>query len=746
MKTLILHYINKFFIRKSTWIFTAVTAVFCSLYFFISSRFFSPELSTDFHTFFLITASLSIIYIPLLTSTVEYLEEESSYPYKTVKILTAKLLACMTVFMILLAVLTAVPLTVSYFGEIDVSSLACEYLGILLYEAASFSFCIFVYSLLRKTATAFAVSAVILALTNTVHLLPVYTGINTNLSFLNFFSTVWHFDTFSKGLLDTRDILFFAVFTAAFILAAAFVEEKRKGQGSSYFKKFSAGIFILVVLLLADSSVFYLRLDLTSSKNYSVSDLSRGILEVLDDTLEITYYRSALLARRYPKIRDIEDYLGEYSSFGPKVRFSVTDPVTDEIKEKLELYGIVPQSISSSDSDSATVARVYSGITLTYHGQTEVIPFINTTDNLEYDLTLRLEYLSTKRRRMVQVVTGSSYDLKNDFSYVIPYLEYNGFTPVQTLLPSQSHYTGEESSFTNYINVPLIVLGSSSFEEEDIKALERFILDGGRAFIASQNYTVKIQDDWSIVKGNGRFERMLFTFGIYYDMNPLCDISNFLLSLYSDEGEDNKSMTPREEYVNYPLWPVLLPQENAPKGMTLYWPTSMTLEDDIAQIENFNVRPYLYSSDYSWSLQEEKGSYVTNPFFVPKAPEKPESASKKIVAAEVLKDQELRAIVFANDLAFHSGMIPFSSCSTMDTRSLEFLCDSILKLSGYKGFVSLRNKSWFNHSLTAELSDSIESYASGVYILMILLPLIINLSLGFMISCRRRKIIHENCL
>ena len=70
---------------------------------------------------------------------------------------------------------------------------------------------------------------------------------------------------------------------------------------------------------------YYFRLDLTSDNKFSVSDYSKNLLNEADEVLTITYYRSSVLNSLYPQVKDVNDFLKEYSNNG-KIFYKVVEP------------------------------------------------------------------------------------------------------------------------------------------------------------------------------------------------------------------------------------------------------------------------------------------------------------------------------------------------------------------------------------------------------------------------------------
>ncbi|MBO4404054.1 MAG: Gldg family protein [Treponema sp.] len=738
MNNLIRFYLRKVFRSPSFYAATGLFAFCSELIFFIGTRFFSSAGSTNLHPFFTAASSLLILYVPFLMQFFFTGERELWLPESDLNIVTGKILSAFLSFCCTEILFIPFFLAVSFFGSLDFRCVILESLGLLISSLSCISFCTFIFSKIQKKAHAAIVSTFILVILNLVHLLPYYAGVNLTSGLLNFFSPVLRSESFSKGLFSTNDFIFF-ISSAVFLTVLTVLEhQKKRGNAKLPLKRIKLLSFTAFLLLLVDSGLIQAKIDFTASKKYSLSDVSKKIASLIDEPLELTYYRTSSLRTLLPGTEDASYFLKSYAQENPYIYYSEKDASKKEIQSQLLAEGIRGETVSSGTDDTLSVTKIYSAVTITYRGKTETIPYVPDIKNLEYDLTLRIEHLITGKHRIIQLVQGGNLDYSADLSYLIPYLEYNGFTPVRTAVPSESFPEAGLYAFSDFPEVPVLITGSEAFTKEDMKALEDYILHGGKAFIASSPFSVNLEDSWKITKGDGRFERMLFTFGIYFDENPLCDTKAVPLTLYPENNSGLKKEMTEAEKIPYPFWPELPPQENAQKGMALFWPASMHTENDIAEIEGFSVKPVLYSSDTSWNQKGNADSFDTNPFTALKNPENSGEQKSHVCAAEVLKNGESRAVVFTSPLSFCTKLIPYSSGKEIDLRALDFLTASLLKLSGYGEFSKLKDKFFFDDSLS-KIKEEPASYREKVILILFIITSVLCMVPYMVFSRTRRK-------
>ncbi|MBQ2313810.1 MAG: GldG family protein [Treponema sp.] len=752
MKALYRRYLFSLLIRPAVFAASALFVLYAVLQFFFVQQFFTEAGTTELHRFFAAIPYAAVLYIPVLASVLPSGDSGYAQPFPSAAISLAKILSLLTVAAFSLLLTSVVPLTVHFFGDVELRSVCCAYLGLLLYLAAAVSFCVFISGLLPHAGAAFFASAALLAASCAAHLAAAWEALPGWLAACcRAVSFAWHFDAAGKGIIDTRDCLFYAAVTVFFWLAAVACMERKRGRRGSMFWKQLALLAAACPLLAADASRLYARIDVTAAKTFTVSAYSRTLLAEVSEPLSITYYRSGVLKSLYPQVRDVDDFLRSYAACSPQLSYTLLDPSGEKLEQRLAQYGIEGRQLRTEGQGASAYMTVYSAVVLSYLDRTEVIPFVLGTASLEYDLAGRVQYLVQGRIRAVQVLTGNGLELSEDYQYVCPFLESQGFFVLQASLPSQRDEAGRGDVFTLHGDVPVLLLGSSALTAEDADALLYFIQKGGKLVAASQPYTIDLQKDWSVQRredvsgyfSDDRLAWLLRQFGVYFRDTLTADSLNFLLAL---EG----SGSAQTEYVSYPLWPQLPRQEHAVSGMTLFWPCAFDVDDADAAAAGFSVAAVLRTSSGAWQEMPVAGDFITNPFSATTAaPAGAESGSFPVcVALSPLRAGGAAAApsvyVLGDQYAASDFGIAYSSGSGggLDVRSLSFLVDCLLSVSGDAELVALKNRSIRNTSLYKIRGDSFLPAARRAVFADCVIILVI-LSLLYICTAMQRRRFNE---
>ncbi|MBU0936999.1 MAG: ABC transporter permease [Spirochaetes bacterium] len=210
------------------WLFVIVFLVSCSVLFFFLQSFFAID-RADLRGFFGIMPLLFSILLPALTMRLWAEEKKQgtyeflmTMPYTETQLVLGKYLATMGVVGFSLLLTLPVPLMVSLFGSLDAGTLVAEYFGMLLLASASSAIGQLISSKTNNQINAFILSVIVLAALNLMGQLGVLFDLPEFFTTLiNWLSLNHHVVGFSRGMLDTRDLMYFVILSAAALYATA---------------------------------------------------------------------------------------------------------------------------------------------------------------------------------------------------------------------------------------------------------------------------------------------------------------------------------------------------------------------------------------------------------------------------------------------------------------------------------------------------------------------------------------------
>ena len=167
-------------------------------------------------------------------------------------------------------------------------------------------------------------------------------------------------------------------------------------------------LFFILVIINGLSKKAFKRLDLTESKRYTISKSTKKLLGQLDDIVRVEAYFSEA-PDQVKLIKDeVKDMLDEYDAFASgNLQIEFINPTEDDdLKQKLRMKGIPEIQVQVREKDKIEVRNAYMGLAVVYGDKQEVIPVIQKTTTLEYDLTSAILKTTRKEAKTVGFLEG----------------------------------------------------------------------------------------------------------------------------------------------------------------------------------------------------------------------------------------------------------------------------------------------------------------------------------------------------
>ena len=218
--------LRAYFTTPVAYIVVVFFLVVTSAWFFFAQQFFAQDAAT-LRGYFSLWPVVFILLLPALTMR-SWAEERRqgtaeillTLPLRERELVAGKFVAAFALLLVLVVLTLPVALTVAPFGSFEPGQIAMEYLGVLLLGCAGIAAGQFVSALSANQISAFLFGVVFMLVITMIGQIPAVTVLPSWLaSAFSWISFDFHFDSFSKGVLDTRDVLYFLVLGIAFLYA-----------------------------------------------------------------------------------------------------------------------------------------------------------------------------------------------------------------------------------------------------------------------------------------------------------------------------------------------------------------------------------------------------------------------------------------------------------------------------------------------------------------------------------------------
>ncbi|MCG8702316.1 MAG: Gldg family protein [Bacteroidales bacterium] len=313
-------------------------------------------------------------------------------------------------------------------------------------------------------------------------------------------------------------------------------------------KKYSITIIlvagILVLLNIVFSKIFY-RFDLTEDKRYTLSDVTKDILENIEDPITIKAYFSSKLPPDQDNTRkDFRDMLIEISQISKGMLvYEFIDPIEEEREEEAQKNGVAQLQFNIMEDDQAKAQKAFMGAVLEMGDRKEVIPYILSAEGMEYSLTSSLKKLSVINKPLVGILRGHGETGTSRIRMAMQQLEV--LYQVEEVILTDS--TSELQKF----NTLAIIGPTDSIPGSHLQQLTRFVERGGNMLVAVNRVNVDLNQQYRVGEViNTGLESWLNKIGV--DVN-----SNFVMDYNAGHIGAQMPGTPFTIPILLPYWPII---------------------------------------------------------------------------------------------------------------------------------------------------------------------------------------------
>jgi ABC-2 type transport system permease protein len=153
-----------------------------------------------------------------------------TYPIRDIEVVLGKFLACVTVFATMLALSLVYPVLIAWVGRPDIKPFISAYIGVFLMGSAFISLGILISTLTENQIIAAVASFGVLLIFWVIGF-SAENASPTLGSILRHLSIIEHFQNFAKGLIDTKDLIYYLNFTLFFLFLTLRSLESNRWRG-----------------------------------------------------------------------------------------------------------------------------------------------------------------------------------------------------------------------------------------------------------------------------------------------------------------------------------------------------------------------------------------------------------------------------------------------------------------------------------------------------------------------------------
>lgn len=481
-----------------------------------------------------------------------------------------------------------------------------------------------------------------------------------------------------------------------------------------------AGIIIVVNLL---SNQFYLRLDFTEDKQYTLSKATKNILNELEEPVTVRAFFSKDLPPDIAKVRrDFQEMLIEYENLSNgMVVYEFLDPNENEETEMEAMQsGIQPVMINIREKDQMKQQKAFLGALIQLGERKEIIPLLQPGAAMEYALSTSIKKISIMDKPSVGLIQGHG--------------EPGIFEMQQVYSNLDVLYSFEALTITDSTTIPdrfqtiALVRPTDSIPLSHFQQLDEFLGKGGRLFIALNRVDADFSTGYGTAVTTG-LETWLRNKGLEVDDNFVTDVKCGSVSVQQQQGFFTINRN-----IQFPYLPIIntFPDHPITKG----------LEAVILQFAS-TIR-YIGDSTKSYTpialTSDQSGSHNTPQYFnIQKEWTELDFPLKNQVVAALLEGDlgggipTKMVVVSDGDFAVNG---PRERSQQLQPDNISLMVNSIDWLSDDTGLIELRTKGIAYRPID-QLGDEAKTFLK---LLNFLLPMILVIIYGVVRIQRNRNI------
>jgi len=596
-----------------------------------------------------------------------------------------------------------------------------------------------------------------------------------------------HYESVSRGVLDSRDLLYFLLMAGFFILLTRIVLEwKRRPLRRSANHLLVYVSIVLIVAFISDSNFF--RLDFTTEKRFTLSSQTRQLLKKVNVPIEAEILLAGdlpsgfmkLQSAALEKLHDIKIYCDQPINIHITDPYDVVLPGDDKNKyfESLLAKGIAPVNLRINSEQGVTTKTVFPTIVFRANGNEVAInllkndPFLRDEENLirsvellEYEFARGLKLLFQVKRENIAFLTGHD-ELEEVQVHDISYSLSESFNIHRIT-------SNDLLSVPDSFKLLIVANPTKPFPEKDKFAIDQYLMVGGRIMWLLDPVSVSL-DSLSNGMSTMAFPRELnlrdqfFHYGVRFNSDLIQDVECQQIKVNTAlAGQPPK-------YSNAPWYfsPLLTPSQNHPigKNVNRVFSEFVSSIDLVGESESRKSTIILTSSPYARSNQSPM---IVNLAMID-APPARSLFSKQFIPAGILSEGKFTSVfknrmvqefgiaqgtpiipesketkmifisdggLIANKLSYKDGKyaplpLGYDKVSNITFGNKEFLVNAVHYLCDDSGLMELRSR-----TMQMRLLDKVKLREQKLFwqLINVVLPVVLILSGGIMFWFLRRR-------
>jgi len=403
--------------------------------------------------------------------------------------------------------------------------------------------------------------------------------------------------------------------------------KKRKNIRRSQLVQLLLSLTIIILVNVIGSFVFT-RIDLTAEKKYTLSDVTKELLNEVDDIVFFRIYLEGEFPAGFKRLRNAtKEMLDEFRAYNRNIQYEFINPSESEDQaERQEVYqqliekGLQPTDLQVNTKQGREQQIIFPGAIVSFKTREMPLELLksqigvppeevlnNSIQGLEFNLASAIKNLTVTRKPRIAFIGGHGeledkyvVDAANSLS------EY--YVVERALLDGRLNSLTERDSIspgnwriTNRFDAIIVAKPDTAFNEKDKFIIDQHIMRGGGVLwlidpvFAAMDSLESAESTMGVPMGLN-LEDMLFKYGVRINTDLVMDLNALPIPLRTGQVGNQ----PQIDFFPWYYFPVITPLESHPIVRNLNAiKTEFVSSIDTLSLEGIDKTVLLKTSPYS---------------------------------------------------------------------------------------------------------------------------------------------------
>jgi len=369
-----------------------------------------------------------------------------------------------------------------------------------------------------------------------------------------------HYKSISRGVLDTRDILYFLSITIFFLmLTVAFVNSYPDAKIN--WLRFLPIPLVLLVVNVFSNKVFQ-RFDMTTDNRYTLSQSALNIISDVTSPIDIDVFLEGDFPSEFRRLNtETKQLLEEFEANNKNINFQFINPLEtggnqQAVMQSLEQRGMKAMQLTVNENGKVSNEAIFPWALASYNDQTVIIPLIknkiganqqelvsNSVQHLEYAFADGFNKLVNAKKKKIAILKGNG---QLDDRYIADFLKAIGQYYFIAPFTLDKVDANAQNTLNDLNKFDLIISAQPTqfFTEKEKLVLDQYTMNGGKSLWLTESVAI---DKDSLYNNSGagvataldlKLNDFFFKYGLRVNPVIVSDLYSAPITLAVGEGSD----------------------------------------------------------------------------------------------------------------------------------------------------------------------------------------------------------------